>query len=127
MAKWVNATVLNSGLNYIQTTCTRMMLLKAYTAGDSYATVTANMVAEAVMAPADMPITGASGAPRVLTFAAKSAVASAGTGAAPDNHIAFTDGVGTVICVTDETSDQVVTSGNTVNFPALTYTSGQPT
>jgi hypothetical protein len=32
-----------------------------------------------------------------------------------------------VLWVTDETSDQAITSGNTVNFPQLTYTSNQPT
>jgi hypothetical protein len=63
-----------------------------------------------------------------MTSATKSATASANSGATPNLHIAFVDTVNSkVLWVTDETSDQVVTSGNTVNFPALTYTSGQPT
>jgi hypothetical protein len=41
-------------------------------------------------------------------------------------HIAFTDGTTKLLLVTDETSDQVVTSGNTISFPNLTYTSNQP-
>ena len=52
--------------------------------------------------------------------------AFANSGAAPDLHIAFTDSTSKVLLVTDETTDQVVTSGNTVNFPILTYTSAQP-
>ena len=65
---------------------------------------------------------------RVLTTASgKSATASANSGATPNLHIAFTDGSANVIWVTDETSDQVITAGNTVNFPQLTYTNNQPT
>jgi hypothetical protein len=61
-----------------------------------------------------------------LTTAAKSGTATAGSGAAPDLHIAFTDNASRVLWVTDETSDQVITSGNMVAFPPLTYTSTQP-
>jgi hypothetical protein len=105
-----------------------MVLLKAYTAGDNYATVSSNIIATVAMASGDYTLSGAAGAPRVLTTASgKSATASAGSGAGPNLHIGFTDGTANVIWVTDETSDQVVTSGNTVNFPVLTYTSNQPT
>lgn len=127
MAKWANQNTLKGGLSYIQTTATKMLLIKAYAAGDSYATVVSNMVAEVTIAAGDMPITGTGNNPAVLTWAAKSAVAANNSGATPDNHIAFTDGVGTVICVTDETSDQQVFAGNTVNFPSNTYTCNQPT
>lgn len=41
-------------------------------------------------------------------------------------HIAFTDNVSKVLFVTDETSNQAVTSGNAVNFPSFAYTSVQP-
>jgi hypothetical protein len=44
-----------------------------------------------------------------------------------DLHFAFTDGSANVLWVTDETSNQAITSGNTVNFPQLTYTCNQPT
>ncbi|HEU4855008.1 MAG TPA: hypothetical protein VFS89_06930 [Nitrosospira sp.] len=126
MAKWANSTVLNGGLDYIKNNVTQQVLIKAYAAGDSYATVMANAVAAAAMAPTDMIITGAANNPRVLTFGAKSAVATANSGPTPDNHIAFTDGVSSVLVVTDETSDQQVFSGNMVNFPSNTYTSNQP-
>jgi ferric-dicitrate binding protein FerR (iron transport regulator) len=43
-----------------------------------------------------------------------------------DLHIAFTDGSAKVLWVTDETSNQAITSGNTVNFPQLAYTAQQP-
>lgn len=128
MAKWVRSGVLDNGLNDIKTVATAMVLLKAYTAGDSYATVAGNIIATVTMASGDYTLSGAAGSPRVLTTASgKSATASANSGASPDLHIGFTDGTANVIWVTDETSNQVVTSGNTVNFPQLTYTSNQPT
>lgn len=127
MAKYAHADVLDGGLNAIKNNAIRMLLLKAYAAGDSYATVTGNAICTVVMASGDYTLSGADNAPRVLTVAAKSGTASANSGATPNLHIAFTDNVGKVLWVTDETSDQVVTNGNTVNFPSLTYTSGQPT
>jgi hypothetical protein len=127
MAKYAHADVLDGGLNAIKNSAIRMLLLKAYSAADSYATVAGNAICTVVMASGDYTLSGSDNAPRVLTVAAKSGTASAGSGATPNLHIAFTDGSAKVLWVTDETSDQVVTSGNTVNFPSLTYTSGQPT
>lgn len=127
MAKFVHSDVLDNGLNAIKTGATHMLLIKAYAAGDSYATVVGNAVADAAMTATDYTITS-SGNNRVLTSAAgKSATASAGSGSTPNLHIAFTDGSAKVLWVTDETTDQVITSGNTVNFPSLSYTSNQPT
>lgn len=127
MAKWVRSGVLDNGLNDIKTNATKMLLIKAYSAADSYATVVSNLVAEVTMASGDYTL-ASSGSNRTLTTASgKSATASANSGATPNLHIAFTDGTANVIWVTDETSDQVVTSGNTVNFPQIVYTSNQPT
>lgn len=127
MAKYAHADVLDGGLNAIKNSATRMLLLKAYAAGDSYATVTANAICTIAMVSGDYTLSGADNAPRVLAVAAKSGAASASSGPTPNLHIAFTDNVGKVLWVTDETSDQVVTSGNAINFPSLTYTSSQPT
>lgn len=127
MAKWVRSGVLDNGLNDIKTNATHMLLIKAYTLADSYATVVGNIVADVTMVSGDYTLAN-SGSNRTLTTASgKSATASAGSGATPNLHFAFTDGTANVIWVTDETSDQVVTSGNTVNFPQLVYTSNQPT
>lgn len=126
MAKYAHSDVLDGGLNAIKTVATKMLLIKAYTLGDSYATVTGNLVAEVAMVAGDYTLSGADAASRVLTVAAKSAAATVNSGATPNLHIAFTNGANKVLWVTDETSDQVITSGNTVNFPAITYTSGQP-
>lgn len=125
MPKFAHADVLDGGLNAIKSGAIRMLLISAYTAGDSYATVTGNKLAEVTMASGDFTITS-SGNNRVLTTTTKTATATA-TAATPNLHIAFTDNSSKVLWVTDETSDQAITSGNTVNFPAVTYTSNQPT
>lgn len=127
MAKFAHADVLDGGLNGIKNVATKMILVSAYTAGDSYATIQTNKLAEATMASTDF-VLSSSGSNRVLTTAAgKSAVASASATGTPDLHIAFTDGTAKVLWVTDETSNQAITSGNTVNFPQLTFQSNQPT
>lgn len=127
MAKYAHADVLDGGLNAIKTVAIRMLLIKAYTAADSYATVTGNAICTVTVASADFTLSGADGAARVCTVGAKSGTASGSSGATPNLHIAFTDNVSKVLWVTDETTDQVVTAGNTVNFPSITYTANQPT
>ena len=127
MAKYAHADILDGGLNAIKSNSLRMLLLKAYTIGDNYTTVTGNAICTVPMTSDDFTLSGPDAAARVLTTATKSGTATASSGAAPDLHIAFTDNASRVLWVTDETSDQVVTSGNTVTFPSLTYTSLQPT
>lgn len=127
MAKFVHADVLDGGLNAIKNGATHMLLLKAYTAGDSYATVITNLLADVAMAPADFVLSSSGNNRLITTASGKSATSSASSGVGPNLHLAFTDGTSKVLWVTDETSDQVITSGNPVNFPQLTYTSNQPT
>ena len=127
MAKWAHADVLDNGINHIKNNATKMMVISAYTAGDSYATVTGNKCAEVTMTGTDYTVSSSGNKRQVQSAAGKSATATANSGATPNLHIAFTDGSAKVLWVTDETSDQVITSGNTVNFPQLTYTSNQPT
>lgn len=198
--KWVNASVLDGGLNAIKTVATRIRLITAYTAGDSYATVIANSVCVATVAAADFTL-ATSGSNRTLTTATKTANATAnsnqqdagvatggstttlantakawavnafagkavtimtglgvgqygrivsntatvltitadatGWPLAPDAtsgyrvtddlHISFDDGVANVLWVTDETTNQPITFGNPIDFPAVVYTAIQPT
>lgn len=128
MAKWVSSAVLDGGLSYIKSNATKMLLISEYAAGNSYATVVAaKLNAGVTMASGDYTL-GTSGSNRTLTTASgKTDTASASAGGTPDLHIAFTDGAAAVIWVTDETSNQPITSGNTINFPSLVYTANQPT
>lgn len=126
MAKWANVAVYDNGLLHVKNNAIRMVLLKAYTANDSYATVVSNAVCSVPIAAGDMTIGGASGQPRTITVAGKSANATADSGATPDLHVALTNNVDTVYFVTQELSDQEITNGNTINFPSWTGTLPQP-
>lgn len=130
MAKFVHADVLDNGINEIKTDANAMWLVKAYSAGDSYATVSGNMIAEVAMTSGDYTLgNGASNSRTLTTASGKSdSAANAGSGASPNLHLAFVDTAGSrVLWVTDETSDQVITAGNPVDFPSVVYTSNQPT
>ena len=72
----------------------------------------------------------ASNTSTVLTLSDTWAVAPDATSTyriSDDLHVAFTDGSTSVIWVTDESSNQVITSGNTLTIPAQTLTANQPT
>ena len=125
MAKWAHADVLDNGINYIKTNCNKVAVISAYTAGDSYATVNGNILAEATMASTDFTL-GASGSNRTLTTASgKQDTAANVSGTA--SHFAFVDTANSkVLWVTEDTSGQTIVLGNPVTFPSLVYTAKQP-
>jgi hypothetical protein len=123
LAKYAHPDILDGGLLAIKNGVTKMLLLKAYTFGDSLATVTGNKVSEVAMTSADFTI-ATSGNNRVLTVAAKSAAASVAADVG-DAHIALVDGT-RVLIVTDETGEAVVAINDTTNFPSFTYTAPAP-
>ena len=126
MSKFAHSDVLDGGLLAIKNGCTKMQLLSQYTFGDSYATVQAAKLAEAVMTSADYTLSS-SGNNRVLTVAAGKTAALTAAATGTDSHIAFCDGT-RVLWVTDETTNPTMAIvGAIVTFPpALTYTSPQP-
>jgi hypothetical protein len=133
MAKWAHSDVLDQGPQFIRglaatTGRVKQHLIKAYAAADSYATVVGNIVASYDMVQADL-VLSSSGSNRLMTVGAKSGNnASANSGASPNLHFALVDSTSSaVLFVTDETTDQVVTSGNPVTMNSWTYTVSQPT
>lgn len=127
MTKWAHADVLDNGPAYIKTNCNKIAVIPSYSAGATYATVNAAILAEATMATGDFTL-GTSGSDRTLTSAAgKSDTSANASGGSATNHIAFLDTINSkVLWVTEETSGQSVTAGNPVNFPSLVYTAKQP-
>ena len=125
MTKWAHADVLDNGPAYIKTNCDKVCVVSAYSAGDSYATVTAAILAEATLTTTDFTL-ASSGNDRTLTTATgKQDTSANATGAA--SHIAFVDTVNSkVLWVTEETSGQTITASNPVTFPSLVYTAKQP-
>ena len=128
MSKWVNQDVLDFGIDRIKQNANSYRLIKNYAAGDSYATVDGNTLVAVAMVAGDYTL-GSNGSNRTLTVAAgKSGNASAASIQGDNLHLAFVDTAASkVLWVTDETSDQVITSGNLVNMPAPVYTAQQPT
>lgn len=134
MAKWASASILDGGSDLLRSLAgtagrIKMHVIKAYAAGDSYATVvTTNSCGSVDMVAGDFVQSGGAGVARTTTVGAKAITLGANSGASPNLHIALVDSVSSaVLLVTDETSDQVLTSGNTFNVPAWTYVVGQPT
>ena len=125
MTKWAHADVLDNGPAYIKTNCDKVCVVSAYTAGDSYATVTDAILAEAALTTSDFTLASAGNDRTLTTAAGKQDTSANATGAA--SHIAFVDTVNSkVLWVTEETSGQSITAGNPVTFPSLVYTAKQP-
>lgn len=129
MTLWVHADVLDNGLNHIKNNCNKLALISAYIAGDSYATVTAAILAEVTMASGDFTLGNGASSSRTLTSASgKQDSAANASGGGASMHFAFLDTVNSkVLWVTEETSDQTITVNNPVSFPSLVYISRQPT
>jgi hypothetical protein len=127
MAKYFHPDVQDNGPALIKSAANAMHVIKAYTLGDTYATVLANSVGNASMTSADYTFSNGAALSRLLTTAAgKTAPASASSGAGPDLHIAFLDTAGSrVLWVTDETTDLAVTAGVSLTFPQLVINSPQ--
>jgi hypothetical protein len=131
MAKFASVALLDGGSDVLRTQAAtvsriKMHLLKNYTAGDSYAVAIGNSLGSVDLVPGDLVQSSAS-LTRVTTITAKSIAVGVSSGAGPDLHIGILDSSGSVVhLVTDETSNQVVTSGNTFNVPSWTYTANQP-
>jgi hypothetical protein len=127
MAKWCHSDLFDYGLDRPRAqkaagNDVRLHVVKAYAAGDAYATVTGNSVGDAALATGDFALAAHATTGRKLTVAAKTLTASASSGASPDLHFAVVDATDSkVLLVTDETSDQVITSGNTLNTPAIEF------
>lgn len=128
MPKYTHPDALDNGLAHIRTNANVMHVIKTYAVGDSYATVVGNSCGSASMAATDYTL-GTSGLNRTLTTASgKTGTASANSGAGPNLHYAFVDsGTSRVLHVTDEPSDQVITSGNPLTFGVTVITATQPT
>ena len=127
MGKWIATAVQDAPASVISQ-ADQWHLIKTYTAGDSLSTILGNSIGYASMAPSDYVISGLASSPRVLTFASgKSFIATAGSGPSPNLHFAFVDAENSrVLYVTDETTDVLISAGDTVQMPSgLNYTTSQ--
>lgn len=131
MATWFDNSAggtLDQTLSDISTRATRVILVHDYAQGEDYATVTGRALCTVTISGADFgAIANGASNSREMQFLGASGTADT-TNATPTNlHIVLTNGADTIIAVTDEVSEQAIYSGNTVNFPAFTIGSRQPT
>lgn len=123
MAKYINPHVLDNGLACIGTAAdagtVKYHLLKAYAAGDSFATATGNSVAAVAITSGDLTLAAHNTTGRKVTVAQKSATATGNSGATPDLHLAIIDHSNSrVLLVTNETTDRQVLTNDAVVLPS---------
>lgn len=123
---WAHSDVQDNGINHIKNNAAKILLVKAYTPGDSYATVVGNSIAEAAVASGDFTLSTPSAGVRRLTFGGKTAQASKTVAAGLDLVFVFVT-ANSVLWMTDETTNMAVTENNPITFPQLVYNVGQPT
>jgi hypothetical protein len=119
MAKEFGSDVIDNGIDYPRARAAAgdtitLHVIKAYSAGDSYATILSNSIGSVPLSASDLVLANDSTVGRKVTVASKTiSAASAGSGATPNLHYAIVNTTATSkLVVTDETTDQVVTSGN---------------
>ena len=131
MPRYAHTDVLQNGPAYLKANCNKVILTDVYSA--TYATVNGSAkVAEAALVTGDFSFSGSDGAAQVLTAAIAGKAGGNALKAVADGtnmHIAFVDTVTSkVLWITEESSNQAITSGNPVAFASSpTYTAGQPT
>lgn len=127
MAKWCNTLVLDNGLDYPRARKAaaddiELHVIKAYAADDSYATVIGNSVGSTDLATGDFALSAHATTGRKVTVATKTFNATADSGASPDLHFAVVNATtSAVLLVTDETTNQVITNGNSLTTPAIEF------
>jgi len=122
MAKSVHNDFLDGALNILKNNANIMTACSAEPTTRTEA-ITTYALADVAMAPGDFTVADGDTNGRKVTVAAKSAVPVDASGTA--THIALCDGT-RLLMVTTCTS-QVLTSGNTVNFPAFDDEIADPT
>lgn len=128
MPYFAHADVLENGAAYVKANATKIMLVSTYAFGDSYATVVANKLSEAAVTTATWTWS-ASGNDRVLTSTDNlTGSVAAASAAGPSNHYAVVDATTSkVLYVTEEGSDQPITSGNPITLKSVVIKATQPT
>lgn len=132
MPAWIDNGVggsLDAMLNDIKTRANggNIELVTSYAQGEDYATVVGRTVATAAITSGDFtgPETHNTN-DRRLVFNGASTTAS-GDATSPDLHMVITNGTDTILAVSDESTNQDIVSGNTVNFGTFQIRALQPT
>lgn len=124
MATWFAAEALDALLNEIKNNSVTIRLLDDYSTADDFATVNTNTLAQTTVNSGHFTGPVANGNDRRMTFDGIAAQATSDSSVG-QLHVALC-GAAIVYAVTDESSDQPITSGNAINIPAFFLESAQP-
>lgn len=132
MAKWFHSTLFDHGLDHVRAqieagNTVKAHVIKTFAAPGVYATVMADSLGATTLTQPDLTL-GNDGTGRKVDVAPLDISATANSGGTPDLHIAIVDETaGTVLVVTDESTDQVVEIGNLLSVPSWSFSMAQPT
>ena len=125
-AKWLGHDVMDNGLTYFGVAATAVHVIDGYVFGESYAAVVARSVGAISVSTGDFSIDTVVN-DRRLTMATKT-IPAASNDSSGDLHVAVVDaGTSEVLGVWEETSDQVITTGNPIQIPPIVAVFNQPT
>lgn len=125
-ATWLGQDVMDHGLLRFGSNAQKLHVIDGYSLGATYATVVAASVGNVGVAGGDFSLSNV-GNDRKVTVAAKTIASASGTSAG-DLHIAVVDDSNTeVLAVWEETTDQIISSGNPIEVPQLSCSIIQPT
>jgi hypothetical protein len=113
MAKWANDDVMDAALNRVKTLVNLQTVCSQQPTTRTEATTTYKL-ADVAMATGDFTLADGDAPGRKVTVAQKASVTVDSDGTA--THVALTDATSLVVVTT--CTGQVLTSGNTVTFPA---------
>lgn len=126
MARYEHPDVMDNGLAEIRDNCDVMALISAYTFGDSYATVVANILAAVAMTDADLVLSTV-GNNRQLAVASKTDSSANASGGGANSHVVLLDSATSrVLEVTEEDAAQAIVMGAPVAIAGWTITRTQP-
>lgn len=115
MGKWQNDLMLDAALNYLKTNADAGRLIVMSSSANTYATASANKIAEKAMASGNFTLNDGDTNGRKVTVANASSITASATASA--NHIAITSSAGgspALLYVTTCT-EQSITTGNLVD------------
>lgn len=128
-AKWLDPHVMDNGLTELTlASAERIMVVDDYALGESYAALTGSHDLGASALGENQFVLSSNGNNRVATCASPPSVTATGNTSIQDLHIAILDDSNTrILAVFEETSDQAISTGNTINIPSLSVEIQQPT
>jgi hypothetical protein len=120
--KWISDNVFDNGLADIIADIAAdnvdFLVITKYTSGDSYATVAAEKVATVNLTGSDA-VLGSHADGRQIAFGATSATATSSSVGGADIQVACVNVTSSAVLFVTDASDQVITSGNTINLSSF--------